>query len=182
MKQWIAAMTLALAPLSASSAIIYEGTLEDGAVYSGSLESESGWSESNGSRVDFWSFDGTAGESISLFAGSDTTDVAFSLYTGTPDSFSQPFYFNNGGDWDLFSLVTLSSTAGDESLKDFILPETGIFTLALGGEVPPYLADGEGTWTYDVQLTRSAAVSAPGSLGLLALGLLGLGAMRARQA
>lgn len=175
-------MTLALAPLSASSAIIYEGSLDDGAVYNGSLESESGWSESNGAWVDFWSFEGTAGESISLYAGSETTDVAFSLYTGTPDSFSQPFYFNNAGDWDLFSLVTLSSSVGDESLLDFILPETGTFTLALGGEVPPFLAGSEGSWDYDLQLVRAADVSAPGSLGLLALGLLGLGAMRARQA
>lgn len=182
MKQWIAAMTLVLAPLSASSAVIYEGSLDDGAVYNGSLESESGWSESNGSWVDFWSFEGAAGETISLFAGSETTDVAFSVYTGTPDEFSQPSFFNNAGDWDLFSLETTSSTVGDESLLDFILPESGTFTLALGGEVAPYLSTGSGPWTYDVQLTRAAAVSAPGSLALLSLGLLGLGALRARQA
>ena len=182
MKQWIAAMTLVLAPLSASSAILYEGSLDDGAVYTGTLESESGWAESNGAWVDFWSFDGTAGETISLLAGSETTDVAFSVYTGTPDAFSQPFFFNNAGDWDLFSLVTSSSTAGDEALLDFILPETGIFTLALGGEVAPYLSAGSGPWSYNLQLERADAVSAPGSLALLTLGLLGLGAMRARQA
>lgn len=181
MKLWIAAITMALAPLSASSAILYEGSLDDGAVHGGSLVSESGWSESNGSWVDFWSFDGSAGESITLFAGSDTTDVAFSLYTGTPDGFSQPFYFNNAGDWDLFALVTSSSSVGNETLMDFVLPETGTFTLALGGEVAPYLSTGSGPWTYDVQLTRAADVSAPGTVALLSLGLLGLGVMRARQ-
>lgn len=181
MKQWIAAMTLALAPFGASAAIIYDGSLDDGALYSGSLESESGWSQSDGSRVDFWSFEGTAGESISLFAGSAITDVAFSLYAGIPDGFSQPFWFNNAGDWDLFTLVTMSSTVGDESLMNVILPETGTFTLAVGGEVPAYLSEGDGPWSYDVQLTRAAAVSAPGSVALLSLGLLGLGAMRMRQ-
>lgn len=182
MKQWIAAMTLVLAPLSASSAIIYEGALEDGVVRNGSLTSESGWSESNGAWVDFWSFTGTAGEAINLFAASETTDVAFSVYTGTPDDFSQPFFFLNNSDWDLFSLVTTSSTEGDESLLDFILPQTGTYTLALGGEVAPFLSEGDGPWSYTLELERTAAVSAPGSLALLSLGLLGLGAMRARTA
>lgn len=181
MKQWIAAATLALASFSASSAILYEGALEDGVVQTGSLESESGWSESYGGWVDFWSFEGTAGEQVTLNASSDVTDVAFSLYTGTPDDFSQPFWFDNQGDWDLFSLVTVSSTIGDELLSNFVLPDTGTFTLALGGEVAPMLSSGDGPWAYNLELTRVADVSAPGSLALLALGLAGLGALRTRH-
>ncbi|WP_143066561.1 PEP-CTERM sorting domain-containing protein [Marinobacter segnicrescens] len=40
---------------------------------------------------------------------------------------------------------------------------------------------GDGPWAYSLELTRVADASAPGSLALLALGLAGLGAMRARQ-
>lgn len=180
MKTWIGTGVLLLASVNASAAIIYQGELEDGVVHAGLLESESGWSESYGGWVDFWAFEGTAGEEVLLQASSTDTDLAFSVYSGTPDEFSQPFWFDNQGDWDLFSFVALSSTVGDELLK-LVLPGSGAFTLVLGGEVAPMLTEGEGPWGYQLTLSREQAVTSPGSLGLLALGLAGLGVMRIRK-
>ncbi len=180
MKTWIGTGVLLLASLNASAAIIYQGELEDGVVHTGVLESESGWSESYGGWVDFWAFEGTAGEEVLLQASSTDTDLAFSVYSGTPDEFSQPFWFDNQGDWDLFSFVALSSTVGDELLK-LVLPGSGAFTLVLGGEVAPMLAEGDGPWGYQLTLSRAQAVTSPGSFGLLGLGLAGLGAMRIRK-
>lgn len=174
MKQWIALLALALAPVAGQAAIMYQGDLSDGSAYNGSLDSESGWAQSSGGEVDFWSFTGEAGESVSLLATSDETDIAFSLYSGAPDDFSQPFFFSNDGDWDLFEFVTASSSLGNEAL-DFVLPETGIFTLAVGGEVADFLADdSKGPFAYSVQLVKAAEVPTPGTLGLMAAGLLAL--------
>lgn len=178
MTKWTALLALALAPTIGSAAISYEGSLDDGNLKSGVLPVESGWVQSNGAAVDFWSFDGREGESVSLLAESSSTDIAFSLYTGTPDEVSQPFWFSNSSDWDLFEFVTLSSTPGDESLLDFILPSTSMFTLAIGGEVPDYLAE-EGAFGYSLQLVD---VPLPGAGWLMLSGLAGLIVTRRRTA
>jgi hypothetical protein len=183
MTKWIAMLALSLAPLAGSAAIIYQGDLGDGNVRNEELTNESGWAQSNGGEVDFWSFEGTAGEQVSLLAESSSTDIAFSLYTGTPDAFSQPFFFSNDSDWDLFEFVTLSSSVGGESLLDFILPATGLFTLAIGGEVPDFLAEGDGPFSYSLQLERQAVdVPLPGAGWLMLSGLTGLLVARRRTA
>lgn len=175
MTKWIAVLALVLIPAVGSAAISYNGSLDSGAVQTGSLETESGWAQANGNDVDFWSFSGNAGESVSFIAESESTDVAFSLFTGEPDAFSQPFFFSNDSDWDLFSLVTLSSTLGNEYLLDFILPASGMFTLAIGGEVPDFLADGTGPFGYSLQmLSQAASVPLPGAAWLMLAGLAGL--------
>ena len=180
MNKWMAVLALTLAPTLASATISYEGSLDDGEVQTGELPVESGWIQSNGAAVDFWSFDGSEGESISLWAQSSVTDIAFSIYTGTPDEVSQPFWFDNSSDWDLFEFVTLSSTEGDESLLDFILPSTGMFTLAIGGEVPDFLAE-QGQFAYSLGLERQAVdVPVPGVGWLMLSGLAGLVVARRR--
>lgn len=183
MKKWIAICALALAPLVSSAAIVYEGDLGDSAVHNGSLPSESGWVQSNGAAVDFWSFTAAAGETISLMVNSSATDIAFSLFSGTPDDVTQAAWFVNDGDWDLFEFLTLSSNPGDEALLDFLLPSSGVFTLAIGGEVPDFLANDDlAPFGYSVQLTRAtAAVPLPATLWLLVPGVVGLAAARRRQ-
>lgn len=184
MNKLIAALAFALAPMTSMAAISYEGMLEDGVIHSGELASESGWVQSDGATVDFWSFTGSAGETISLVAGSNATDIAFSLFFGAADALSQTAWFDNGGDWDLFEFVTLAATPGDELLLDLILPHSGMFTLAIGGEVPDFLSnDDMAPFAYTVALTRQAAVvPLPASLWLLLPGLAGLVAARRRVA
>lgn len=180
MKKYFAA--LALAPAIGSAAISYEGTLNDGATQSGVLPVESGWAQASGAAVDFWSFEGNEGESISILAQSAMTDVAFSLFSGTPDSISQPLWFSNDSDWDLFEFVNLSSTPGDESLLNFILPSTSSFSVVIGGEVPDFLAD-QGAFSYTLQLAREAVdVPTPGAAWLMLSGFAGLFMARRRTA
>lgn len=190
MTKWIAMLALSLAPMAASAALEYSGSLNNGNVGFGSLSSQSGWLESDGFNVDFWSFSGSAGETVSLFAWSEATDIAFSLYTGEPEL--DPFLnaFSNNSDWDefpfgsgqyLFEFVALSSAPGDETLLDFILPSSGLFTLAIGGEVPGYLVEGEGPFAYSLQLVRQVAeVPLPGAGWLMLSGLAGLALVRRR--
>ena len=184
MKKLIAALAFTLAPMTSMAAISYEGVLGDGVAQAGSLASESGWAQSDGSNVDFWSFTGNAGETVSLFASSTATDVALSLFFGTPDALSQATWFSSDSDWDLFELVTLSASAGNESLLNLMLPYTGMFTVVIGGEVPDFLANDDlAPFDYTVALARqAAAVPLPASMWLMLPGLAGLIAASRRTA
>lgn len=174
-----ATAALAAAPAAAQT-VTYLGTLQPGVPVTGSVPGF-GWGDNTGAEVDFWRFDGTAGQSVTIQANrlDLELDPAFSLYSGTTTA--NRSQFSSLSDWGGLTFLTYaddeipvpgSPFTGDPRLTNYLLPATGAYTIALGG----YLSEDEGPYDY-----RLVLVPEPSTWLLLLAGFGGLALVRRRS-
>ncbi len=192
MKAFISAMVLSLGlATTAQAAPISYGDITGGGAFTGTTTSNSAWASENpvnGNEVNFWTFNGSAGDRLSIVINSldGVFDAGFSLFYGAIDSMNLMFgLFDNNGDVGSAQYIAGTSpfgTAGnDASLLDFVLADTGLFTIAVGGE--SFLSF-EDSYQYGLEFIHSSvSVPEPVTLGLMvgALAAFGLTARRRRE-
>lgn len=191
MKNIFAAAVCALVVSSASHAALYAGDISAGGSYSGAVTRNDAWVQENpvsGDEVNFWSFSGYAGNRFSVTItstdnGFDTLDAAISLYSGSLTSEFELIVPGFDADGDFAGLTFLGSTpvfgsAGNNAfLLDFLLPTSGVYTLAIGGESFLSFADSYG---YQMQVVNEVPV--PAAVWLFGSALVGLvGATRRKR-
>jgi hypothetical protein len=168
----------------------------DPIVYQGSITDSSATSEVPGfgyfledvTEVDFWSFFGLAGRTVTIRMNrlNQNLDTAFSLYQGTTavDTSSVPVLSGwTMSDFGGLSFLTFAddeiprppSPNGDALLANFVLPATGFYTIAAGGAA----STDAGPYPYEI----SVQVPVSPTWLLLAIGGLALAfSMRSRAA
>lgn len=176
-----------LAALSLSniaSAAFIAGDVTGGGSVTGFVTSSNAWIASNpidGDMVNFWTLSGNAGDRVSLFVDSSSIEFGISIYQGVIDQMDLLFdSFNNAGDFggNVFIAGTNPTTGAiGTTLLDILLPTTGLYTIALGGE-SGFAVDGR--YGYGLQVVV-APVPVPGVIWLLGSALLGLFGMRRKR-
>jgi hypothetical protein len=175
----IALVALALPGLSHAAFIT--GDITGGGNFSGSLTRPSAWIEENpvdGLEVNFWTFTGNAGDKISISATSSVLELGMSLYQGTIDEFDLIVPgFENAGDFASLFFVAGTPDFGaiGTQLADIVLPTTGAYVLAIGGEGVGF----DPSFAYQMTVA-TAPVPLPAGVWLLGSALLGLAAARRR--
>ncbi len=188
------AATAGLLTASAAMAapIVYEGSIAPGTTVSGTVDGSvcGVCGEGTAGTLDFWSFSGTAGDSITITGTRVDVnfDHSFGLYFGTTsadDSLTAGHAFY-GSDFDTMSFLAFADDQishagpfGDPLLSGFSLAQTGIYTIVVGA------ASGQTAPNSAYQLTLEgptpAAVPLPAGLALLLGGLGGLGILRRKK-
>ena len=162
----------------------YTGEISGSGNYSGSLDINSGWIDppfglnSWGDHVDLWKINGTAGDTLSLALSSDQLALGFSLYFGEilADDLLYGLFDNDGDTGSASYLAGASLWDSAQTLQDFVLDQSGFYTLVVGGRD----FGGYDGYQYDMSIVH--AVSEPSSLLLLSAGLFGLMGWRRRLA
>jgi PEP-CTERM motif len=177
----IAAVLAAATFAHSANATLITGNVNAGGTFAGAVTSSNAWITSSaidGQMVNFWTFDAFAGDSLSLFVTSSALEFGLSLYQGIVDQSELLFAgFNNAGDFgdNLFIAGTNPVTgAVGTSLADILLAQTGVYTIAIGGEQGLGF---DGLFAYDMQV-EFVRVPEPGTLGLMAVAMLALFGMR----
>ena len=178
MRKLVLLLGLLLLPGFAAAVPVHIDDLVDGMLHDSEV-SHDGWS--NGpTAVDFWLFSGVAGDSVLLNTRNDSADgsLLIALYAGRTSLFEEflptPAFFTTPFDWGgLTGLLQYELAAGMSLLQEFLFPFTGDYTMIVGGSGFGIGGD----IRYSAQATVQA-VSEPGSLALLALGVLGIVAAR----
>lgn len=190
MKKLFAAALCALALSGTAHAALYAGDVSAGGNYSGAVTRNDAWVQENpvsGDEVNFWSFTGNAGQLFSVVVtslpnGSDSLDAAISLYRGSLNSEFELIVPGFDNDGDFAGLTFLSSTpifgtaGNDATLLNFLLPITGLYTLAIGGESFLSFAN-----SYGYQMSVVNPVPLPAAAWMFGSGVMGLLAMRRRR-
>jgi hypothetical protein len=168
----------------ASFAQVLSGDVTGGGSYYGTVTNSSAWVQSNpsdGEQVNFWSFSANAGDLLSIAVRSDAIEFGVSVYQGLvePLEILTGSFLNDGDFGDNVFVAGTNPVTGavGTSLVDILLPVSGIYTIAVGGESGLSL-DGLFAYTMDVTI---APVPLPGAIWLLASALMGLGVMRRRR-
>ena len=179
----IAALSILALP-SASFASFISGNIGGSGNYSGVVNSSNAWIASNaldGDAVNFWTFSGQAGDVVSIVVNSTNIEFGASLYAGLAEQSELLFSgFNNSGDFaDNVYIAGTNPVTGaiGTSLLNILLPSSGLYTLAVGGEQG---LDFSGLFAYDMDV-KIAGVPEPETLLLFASGLLGLGLFQRRR-
>ena len=159
----------------------YTGDISGSGDYTGSLDINFGWSNppfglnSWSDDIDLWAIDGTAGDKLSLALSSDNVALGFSLYFGEVNAADLlSGLFNNSGNIGSATYLTGASLWDSmQTLSDFVLDQSGLYTLVIGGKD----FGGYSGYSYDMQVVQ-ASVSEPSTLLLLSAGLFGLVGLR----
>jgi hypothetical protein len=161
--------------------IVYEGTISPAAPVTGSV-SGTGWATETAAGVDFWRFNGIAGEFFSVQANrlNSGLDPALTLYFGTTTADESQFL--RDADWGGLVYLRLADDeiavpggpGGDPLLTDYLLPFSGFYTIAIGG----FSSTGSGPFGYSMQVT---AIPEPETVLLMSLGLAAVGLTRRRR-
>jgi PEP-CTERM motif len=177
----LAAVFAAATFAHSANATLISGNVTPGGLFSGEVTSSNAWIASSaldGQMVNFWTFDANAGDTLSLWVTSSAIEFGLSLYQGVVEQTELLFAgFNNAGDFgdNVFVAGTNPVTGAlGTSLVDILLAEAGIYTIAVGGEQGLAF---DGLFAYDMQVDV-ARVPEPGTLGMLAVGMLAMFGMR----
>ena len=175
-KSAVASAALAMAALAPAHAvpISYEGTLASGTPVTGSVSGD-GWETETAAGVDFWRFSGNAGDSFRVAATrlSAGLDPALTLYFGTTTADASQFIHD--ASWGGLTFLRIADDevtvpggpGGDPLLAGYVLPFTGLYTIAIGG----FGSTGAGPFNYSMQIT---AIPEPETFLLMGIGLAAL--------
>jgi hypothetical protein len=175
MKKLFCLLSIFLAgiPAIASAAVITHGDIGNGS-YSGTVTSSNAWITSNaldGDAVNFWTFSATANALLSIVVESTDIEFGLSVYSGLVDDMELLFAgFDNAanfGDNQFVAGTNPVTGAIGTSLLNVLLPFTGFYTIAVGGEMG---FDFPGSFDYTMRVN----VPEPETLGLVAIALLGM--------
>jgi hypothetical protein len=169
-----------LLPVS-SFAQVLSGDLTGGGTVESSVTSSSAWIESNaidGDQVNFWSFSANAGDVLSIVVQSSAIEFGVSVYQGVVEQMELFIPgFSNYGDFgdNLFVAGTNPVTGAiGTSLLNLVLPASGVYTIAVGGE-SGFPLEGIFAYSMDVSITP---VPLPAAFWLLGSALAGMGVVR----
>ena len=167
---------LILIPFSAQATIM---ELSGDGNYSGSVEGDNNWLNSNAfpNGVDFWTFEATTPGTLAVDIESDI-DFGISVYAGKIMEDFTALFFDNSGDFTDGSLTYVDGTPAiplpGSSLSNVALLSSGFFTIAVGGDNGLNM---DGVFDYVMNVTTAsepATVPEPSSLALAAVGGLAL--------
>ncbi len=185
MKKMISALVLGLAMAGGAQAALYSGDITAGGDYFGTTTRNDAWAQENpvsGDEVNFWTFSGIAGQTLTINVRSLTNDfdAAISLFSGTLSSEFQLVFpgFDNDGDFadlQFLSSTSVYGTSGYDALLSYLLPSTGTYTIAVGGEGFLSFAD---SYNYNMNVS---AVPLPAAVWLFGSALVGLVGLRRRR-
>lgn len=191
MNKLLAATACTLALSGTANAALYSGDITSGGLFQGLVTRNDAWAQENpvsGDEINFWTFSGVAGQVLSISVTSlfnvdgDKLDAAISIYSGVLNSEFELLMpgFDNDADFAGLAYLTGSPTWGtagnDVAVLDFVLPTSGLYTIAIGGEGFLSFDDDYG---YEMNVS---AVPVPAAVWLFGSGLAGLLAMRRRRA
>lgn len=170
----------------ASFAQVLSGDVTGGGTFQGSVTSSDAWIQSNaldGEQVNFWSFSASAGDVLSIVVNSSVLEFGVSVYQGLVEAQElSPIFggFSNYGDFgDNVYVAGTNPVTGaiGTSLLNLVLPASGIYTIAVGGESGFPL---EGLFGYSMDV-NVAPVPLPAAFWLLGSALAGLGMFSRRR-
>lgn len=180
-------MSLVLLLVMSGSALAapmhYTGDILGSGNYSGNLDINFGWSDapfglnSWGDHADLWQINGTAGDKLSLALSSNALALGFSLYFGeiAAGDLLMGLFDSDGDIGSARYLTGASLWDSGQTLHDFVLDQSGFYTLVVGGRD----FGGYSGYSYDMNVVH--AVSEPSAFVLLGAGLLGLIGLRRRR-
>jgi hypothetical protein len=178
----IAAALVALAlPGLSHAELVFSGDITGGGNFSGTVNRANAWVEEtpiDGLDVNFWTFTGNAGDTFSFTVTSSVLEFGMSLYQGALEELDLivPGFESSGSFASLFYVAsTPDFGAVGTELLNIVLPSTGAYVLAVGGE-----GFGFGdSYAYDLNVD-AAPVPLPAALWLLGSALIGAAAIRRR--
>jgi hypothetical protein len=176
---FIALAALAL-PALAQAELHFSGDITGGGNFTGNVNRANAWIEENpidGLDVNFWTLTGNAGDTYSIVVTSSTLEFGMSLYQGVLEELDLivPGFDNSESFASLFFVAgTPDFGATGTQLLDIVLPSTGAYVLAIGGEGFGF----DPSYAYNLSV---AAVPLPAAAWLLGSALLGLGVFRRRS-
>ena len=168
-----------------SAPVAYEGVLVPALPVSGSVGGFS-WFLSEGSQVDYWHFNGTAGQTVTFTVNrlNGNLDPALSFYSGSTSADTSAFVAgaNWGGLTFLASLddehpAFVTPGPGGDPFGSFVLPSTGAYTVVVGGSD----STDAGAYPYRLSVAVAAPVPEPSVVAMFAVGLAGVGWLRRRR-
>lgn len=184
MKNLIRAVWALLLLPVASFAQVLSGDVTGGGSFDGTVTSSSAWIESNaldGDQVNFWSFTANAGDVLSLVVESQAIEFGVSVYQGVVEQMELflPGFSNFGDFGDNVFVAGTNPVTGalGTSLLNLVLPTSGVYTIAVGGE-SGFPLEGLFAYNMDVSITP---VPLPAAFWLLGSALAGLGVFGRRR-
>jgi hypothetical protein len=165
--------------------VVYKGTLVSGIGDAGDAGGFS-WFLDEGSGVDFWQFNASANDVVTLRVDrlNGNFDPALSFYRGTTSADTS--LFNSTGNWGGLTFLGslddehpafIAPGPNGDPFGTFTIAASGLYTIAVGGS----LSTDAGNYPYRITIADVAAVPEPEIAAMLGIGLGVLGIVRRRQ-